>query len=43
VILSMRMQFSYLGSNVLGRSIVVNKTKPVNSESIDEMITEVLR
>ena len=43
VILSMRMQFSYLGSNVLGRSLVVNKTKPVNPASIDEMIKGVLR
>lgn len=43
VILSMRMQFSYLGSNVLGRSLVVNNTKPVNPASIDEMLKGVLR
>jgi|TARA_B110000444_G_scaffold234566_2_gene244963 NAD(P)H-dependent FMN reductase len=42
-ILSMRMQFSYLGSNVLGRSITVNKNKTLNSESVTEMIKGVLR
>lgn len=43
VILSMRMQLSYLGSNVLGRSMVINKTKLVNPASINEMIKGVLR
>tara|TARA_B110000495_G_C22925626_1_gene540921 strand:+ start:355 stop:852 length:498 start_codon:yes stop_codon:yes gene_type:complete len=43
VILSMRMQFSYLGSNVLGRSITVNKSKALSPESVDEMIKGVLR
>lgn len=42
VILGMRMQFAYLGSNVLGRSIVVNKTKPLNQVSVNEMISGVL-
>tara|TARA_B100000767_G_scaffold74295_1_gene70965 strand:- start:671 stop:1168 length:498 start_codon:yes stop_codon:yes gene_type:complete len=43
VILSMRMQFSYLGSNVLGRSIVVNKGKLLNPEAVEEMIGGVLK
>ena len=43
VILSMRMQFSYLGSNVLGRSITLNKNKTLNPESVNEMIKGVLR
>ena len=43
VILSMRMQFSYLGSNVLGRSIMLNKNKTLNPESVNEMIKGVLR
>jgi|TARA_B110000914_G_C15246954_1_gene346826 chromate reductase len=43
VIMSMRMQFSYLGSNVLGRSITVNKNKTLNPESVNEMIKGVLR
>tara|TARA_B110000305_G_scaffold136288_1_gene152095 strand:- start:1168 stop:1665 length:498 start_codon:yes stop_codon:yes gene_type:complete len=42
-IMGMRMQFSYLGSNVLGRSIILNKNKPLNPESITEMIQGVLR
>jgi len=41
--LSMRMQFSYLGSNVLGRSITLNKSKTLNPESVTEMIKGVLR
>jgi len=43
VIMSMRMQFSFLGSNVLGRSIVVNKSKSLNSEAVEEMIAGVLK
>ena len=43
VIMSMRMQFSFLGSNVLGRSIVINKTKSFNQLSLDAMATEVLK
>jgi len=41
-ILSMRVQFSHLGSNVLGRSIVINKTKPLKIDSIVEMVKGVL-
>ena len=43
VIMSMRMQFSYVGSNVLGRSIVVNKSKSLNPEAVEEMIAGVLK
>jgi len=32
-----------LGSNVLGRSIVINKTKSFNQLSLDAMATEVLK
>ena len=42
-ILGMRMQFSYLGSNVLGRSIVINKTKLFNQSAIDAMIEQVVQ
>lgn len=41
-VMSMRMQFSYLGSNVLGRPVIINKTKPFNQSSIDEMIEQVI-
>ncbi len=34
VIMAMRMQFSYLGSNVVGRSLTVNKKKPANPDTI---------
>ena len=42
-IMSMRLQFSYLGSNVLGRSAIINKTKPFNQSSIDAMVEQVIQ
>jgi len=42
-ILGMRLQFSYLGSNVLGRSLILNNTKTLNPDSVTEMINGVLR
>ena len=42
VIMNMRMQFSFLGANVLGRSVVINKTKQLNQLSLDTMAKEVL-
>jgi chromate reductase, NAD(P)H dehydrogenase (quinone) len=42
VIMNMRMQFSFLGANVLGRSVVINKTKQQNQLSLDTMAMEVL-
>ena len=38
VIMAMRMQFSFLGCVVVGRSLVVNKKKPANPETIDAML-----
>ena len=34
VIAAMRMQFSYLGSNVVGRSVISNKTKEANPDAM---------
>lgn len=42
VITSMRIQFSHLGSNIIGRPVIVNKTKPQRQSSIDEMIAQVI-
>ena len=38
VIMAMRMQFSYLGSNVIGRSLVCNSKKPANPDTIHAII-----
>lgn len=43
VVMVMRMMFSYVGSNVLGRSIIVNKSKSLNPEAVEEIIDGVLK
>jgi NAD(P)H-dependent FMN reductase len=39
VIMAMRMQFSFLGCVVIGRSLVANKKKSANPETIEAMLT----
>jgi chromate reductase len=43
VVMAMRMQFAYLGCNVIGRSLVVNKHKPVNPDSIRDMLSSLIQ
>ena len=43
VVMAMRQQFSYLGCNVIGRSLVVNRNKPANPETIDAMLASMSR
>jgi NAD(P)H-dependent FMN reductase len=38
VVMAMRMQFSFLGCNVVGRSLVTNSKKPANPETIDAIL-----
>jgi len=38
VIMAMRMQFSFLGCVVIGRSLVTNKKKPANPDTIEAML-----
>ena len=38
VIMAMRMQFSFLGCVVIGRSLVSNKKKPANPETIEAIL-----
>ena len=38
VIMAMRMQFSYVGCVVIGRSLVANKKKAANPETIEAML-----
>lgn len=41
-VMSMRMQFSYLGSNVIGRPVIINKSNPFKQSSIDILIQQVV-
>ena len=43
VIMSMRQQFSYLGCNVIGRSLVTNKNKTANPDSVNAMLNSLCR
>ena len=43
VIMAMRMQFSFLGCVVVGRSLVTNKKKAANPETIDAMLNAMTR
>ena len=38
VVMAMRMQFSYLGCIVIGRSLVTNKKKPANPETVNAIL-----
>lgn len=38
VIMAMRMQFSYLGCNVVGRSLMTNSKKPANPDTVTAII-----
>ena len=42
-VMSMRMQFSYLGSNVIGRPVIINKSNPFKQSSIDVHIQQVVQ
>ena len=43
VIMAMRMQFSFLGCVVLGRSLVTNKKKPANPDTIQAILNSMTR
>lgn len=43
VIMAMRMQFSFLGCVVVGRSLVTNKKKAASPETIDAMLNAMTR
>ena len=42
-LMAMRHQFSFLGSNVIGRSMTLNKSKPFSQETMDDLIQRVLQ
>jgi len=39
---SMRIQFSHLGANVLGRVAIVNSSKPINLKTIEALVNGVM-
>lgn len=41
-LMAMRHQFSFLGSNVIGRTMTLNKTKPFSQATMDDLIQRVL-
>ena len=41
--MAMRMQFSFLGCVVIGRSLLTNKKKAANPETIDAMLKAMTR
>jgi chromate reductase len=43
VIMAMRAQFSYVGCNVVGRSLVANRNKPANPETVDALLNSLVR
>ena len=42
VLMHMRMQLSFIGMNVVGREILTNYNKPVNSESLTAVVDQLL-
>lgn len=43
VIMAMRMHLAYVGCNVVGRSLIVNKTKPLSADSIEEVLRSLVQ
>ena len=43
VIMAMRAQFSFLGCNVIGRSLVTNRNKPANPETVEAILNSLTR
>jgi len=41
VLTAMRMQFSHLGANVVGREILSNSRKPFNPDSVDSILKQI--
>jgi len=43
VLVAMRLQFSHLGCNVLGRELVTNSSKPLNEEAARGVLAQMGR
>ena len=42
-LMAMRQQFSHLGSNVIGRSMTLNKSKEFSQSTMDDLVTRVMQ
>ena len=42
-LMAMRHQFSFLGSNVIGRTMNLNKSKPFSQETMNDLVSRVLQ
>ena len=42
-LMAMRHQFSFLGSNVIGRTMTLNSKKPFSQETMDDLVQRVLQ
>ena len=42
-LMAMRQQFSHLGSNVIGRSMTLNKTKTFSQSTMDDLVNRVMQ
>ena len=42
-LMAMRQQFSHLGSNVIGRSMTLNKSKEFSQSTMDDLVNRVLQ
>ena len=42
-LMAMRQQFSFLGSNVIGRSMTLNKSKEFSQSTMDDLVTRVMQ
>lgn len=42
-LIAMRQQFSHLGSNVIGRSMTLNKTKTFSQSTMDDLVNRVIQ
>ena len=43
VLLSMRIQLTHLGAQVVGRQLQSNKSKPPRQESVDDLVDRLLQ
>lgn len=42
-LMAMRLQFSHLGSNVIGRSMTLNKSKTFSQSTMDDLVSRVIQ
>lgn len=43
VLMAMRLQLSFIGLNVLGRQIMVNSSRPLNTDSLKAVVKQIIK